>query len=312
MGYFLKYDGFKVALYENSVQELEELAKSYDWQERNSILKYHGKIPRDILERLARDPEPNIPRNLLRSKHIDADLLSIIAEHEDDDVRGDVADHPKTQADTLLKLAKDVTHSVRWRVAENPNSTEEVLLEIAKKEPTRSRFITSAISLNPNVTSELLYELTKKVVNLELTDENNSYRSHLEKLVTSKKLDERSLSLINKIGLTTGEYLRRQIVRDYQLSDELQRKIVEEGGLDILGALAMYQSALAKDLQQKIANLVPLDTKYKLLNGPSKIDVDILDQLSKDPNGGALMQELVKDRLDKTDFTDWVFKDTWE
>ena len=312
MGYLLKYDGFKVALYENSVQELEELAKSQDWQERNSILKYHGKIPRDILERLARDPDPNIPRNLLRSQHVDEDLIKIISEHEIEEVRKDVADSEKTQAHVLLKLAKDANHGVRWTVAENPNSTDAVLKEIAKKEPTRSSFILGAISKNPNATPELLYELTKKVVDLELTDENNSYRSHLEKLVTSKKLDERSLSLINEIGLSTGEHLRRQIVRYYKLSDELQRKIVEEGDLDILGELAMYQSALAKDLQQKIANLVPLDTKYKLLNGPSKIDVDILDQLSKDPNGGALMQKLVKDRLDKTDFTDWVFKETWE
>lgn len=312
MGYLLKYDGFKVALYENSVQELEELAKSQDWQERNSILKYHGKIPRDILERLARDPDPNIPRNLLRSQHVDEDLIKIISEHEIEEVRKDVADSEKTQAHVLLKLAKDVNHGVRWTVAENPNSTDTVLKEIAKKEPTRSSFILGAISKNPNATPELLYELTKKVVDLELTDENNSYRSHLEKLVTSKKLDERSLSLINEIGLSTGEHLRRQIVRYYKLSDELQRKIVEEGDLNILGELAMYQSALAKDLQQKIANLVPLDTKYKLLNGPSKIDVDILDQLSKDPNGGALMQKLVKDRLDKTDFTDWVFKETWE
>lgn len=309
MGYLLKYQGFKDALYESLDQR--SLATSPDWQDRNSVIKY-DEVPRDILEMLARDPVPDVPKNLLRSKHIDADLLSIIAEHEDDDVRRDVADHPKTQADVLLKLAKEVSHEVRWQVAENPNSTEEVLREIAKKEPTQSSFITSAIALNPNVTSELLYELTKKVVNLEKTDADRSYRTHLEAPLRSKKLDDRALSLINRVGGTTGARLRLYIASEYDLSDAMQLELAKEGDWYLLGELALDQPNLAKELQVKIANGNNLELKMKLLSSPGKIDVDVLDRLSNDPGLDEWLRRKAKEKLDKTDFTDWVFKDTWE
>ena len=81
----------------------------------------------EILEILANDYDADVRRMVAENSKTPAEVLNILVNDEDYLVRLEVANNPNTAVNSLKILAFDYDAEVRWGVAKNPNTPVEVL-----------------------------------------------------------------------------------------------------------------------------------------------------------------------------------------
>jgi hypothetical protein len=69
-------------------------------------------------------------RELASDVNTSPEVLRILSEEEDENIRDLVAGHPNTPEDVLMDLATDYEWGVRWEIAFNSNSTTRVLVKL--------------------------------------------------------------------------------------------------------------------------------------------------------------------------------------
>ena len=117
----------------------------YDIPESNAVddiefLKKYGKL------------------NLLESDSTSPEMIEELAEDEDDDVRGEVAKHPRTPAEALRKLAEDGGMWVRSAVSRNPSTPVEALRKLAGD---GDKYVREGVAKNPRTPVEVLRKLAE-------------------------------------------------------------------------------------------------------------------------------------------------------
>jgi hypothetical protein len=85
----------------------------------------------DILAILAQDEDVDVRRYVASNPHTPAETLSALATDEDANVRYRIASNAHTPVETLSALATDAHYDVRCCVAKNPQTPAEVLATLA-------------------------------------------------------------------------------------------------------------------------------------------------------------------------------------
>jgi HEAT repeat protein len=67
-----------------------------------------------------------------RDRNTSPEMLALLAQDEDANIRWRVADNINTSAETLMLLARDENESVRYTIAENINTLPEMLILLAQ------------------------------------------------------------------------------------------------------------------------------------------------------------------------------------
>jgi len=116
--------------------ETWRLANSADINERR-IAASRNWAPKDILEKLSKDPEPDIALEATRSMYPASQRLSSeqairLANSQDPRHRIAAAIQDKAPADVLEKLSRDHDLVVTRAVASNPNATPETLDHLSR------------------------------------------------------------------------------------------------------------------------------------------------------------------------------------
>lgn len=97
-------------------------------------LAYEDNTPREILKKIAlRADNSRILGHIARHPNSDVEILEILAEDIDYEVRYNVTRNAKTPLHILEKLAEDSDKAVRYTILENPNFTREAFLRLFRK-----------------------------------------------------------------------------------------------------------------------------------------------------------------------------------
>jgi Leucine rich repeat variant len=108
---------------------LEQLAKDADDTVRSVVIE-NRNLPLQSLLELTQDQSVNIRANLARHRNnvqVPAEILERLAKDEDPQVRSQVASNPNTPSDLLTQLAQDPSDDVCHALVRNPNAPEIVL-----------------------------------------------------------------------------------------------------------------------------------------------------------------------------------------
>ena len=160
-----------------------EVADITDWQTRRAAVIKHPRCPRDLLERLAFDPDPQVrsavakhprcPPTALRA--LAADLDTAVLEHvaanpacppathallaaaENTGVRAVAATNPACSRDLLATLITDDSDYVRSAAAANPACPLDLLERFAARDPAGP--LRRGAARNPNASAVLLQQL---------------------------------------------------------------------------------------------------------------------------------------------------------
>jgi len=141
----------------NSGAPLEVLAiltKDKNWYVRREVARY-AKVPQ-VLAILAEDSDANVRQALAWNPNVPTDLLCRLAEDNSAMVRAAAAWHPRIPLKVLLQLAQDKHEDVRAKAASNKKLPTEVLKRLAWDDSSYVRYF---VLLNENLPEELLQQL---------------------------------------------------------------------------------------------------------------------------------------------------------
>jgi len=99
--------------------------------EQKLELALNTKSPQ-LLELLAKEPDPRVKAGVARSDHAPKELLEQLATDSDWVVRAEVARNSNTPEKILWRLAEDPVSIVREAVIENDHAPKELLEKLAK------------------------------------------------------------------------------------------------------------------------------------------------------------------------------------
>ena len=196
----------------------------YDIPESNAVddiefLKKHGKI------------------NLIESDSTSPEILKELAEDEDDDVRWEVAKHPRTPAEALRKLAEDGSMWVRSAVSRNPSTPVEVLMKLADDGDWEMR---QEVARNPRTPVDILRKLaededwevrrevarnprTPAEVFMKLAEDGDRY---VKEAVTNNP--NTPVEALRKLAGDGDKYVREGVAKNPRTPVEVLRKLAED------------------------------------------------------------------------------------
>ena len=196
----------------------------YDIPESNAVddiefLKKYGKI------------------NLLESDSTSPEMIEELAEDEDDDVRWEVAKHPRTPAEALRKLAEDGGMWVRSAVSRNPSTPVEVLMKLADDGDWEMR---QEVARNPNAPADILRKLaedenwevrrevarnpsTPAEVFMKLAEDGDKY---VKEAVTNNP--NTPVEALRKLAGDGDKYVREGVAKNPRTPVEVLRKLAED------------------------------------------------------------------------------------
>ena len=196
----------------------------YDIPESNAVddiefLKKHGKI------------------NLMESDSTSPEILKELAEDEDDDVRWEVAKHPRTPAEALRKLAEDGGMWVRSAVSRNPSTPVEVLMKLADDGDWEMR---QEVARNPSTPVDILRKLaedenwevrrevarnprTPAEVFMKLAEDGDKY---VKEAVTNNP--NTPVEALRKLAGDGDKYVREGVAKNPRTPVEVLRKLAED------------------------------------------------------------------------------------
>ena len=183
------------------------------------FLKKHGKI------------------NLIESDSTSPEILKELAEDEDDDVRWEVAKHPRTPAEALRKLAEDGSMWVRSAVSRNPSTPVEVLMKLADDGDWEMR---QEVARNPSTPVDILRKLaededwevrrevarnprTPAEVFMKLAEDGDRY---VKEAVTNNP--NTPVEALRKLAGDGDKYVREGVAKNPRTPVEVLRKLAED------------------------------------------------------------------------------------
>lgn len=123
-----------------------------------SCLYERPDAPKDLLIKGARSNIQALQMSVLQNPNIDADIISILAESEKDDVVNAVARSNIAPLSILRTLSKSETLFIRESVASNVNSDNEILERLANERLS----VSSRVAKNPSASPEILRAMFEK------------------------------------------------------------------------------------------------------------------------------------------------------
>ncbi|MGF1488494.1 MAG: hypothetical protein ACFBSE_15520 [Prochloraceae cyanobacterium] len=109
--------------------------------------------PREILEKLANDPEIHIKEAVARNKNTPIYILEKLANEAEEWIKESLAENKNTPVDILNRLAEDPSDLVRKQVATNKNTPASILKKLAKDSSISVRL---AVANNSNINPSLI------------------------------------------------------------------------------------------------------------------------------------------------------------
>jgi hypothetical protein len=103
---------------------------------------------------------------VLNEPEISAEVLSKLAQNNDENVRSKIADNLRTPAAVLSSYAKDTDSDLRSGVALNPNTPAPILMDLASDE---NELVRCSVAQNPRTPAPILIDLA--------SDENETVRA---------------------------------------------------------------------------------------------------------------------------------------
>ena len=144
---------------------------------------------KEILDKLAKDPDYRVRRVVATNPYTRIQTLSILAEDKEVSVRLAMAKWDETKIQIRKKLEEDPDENVRIAIARRKDTTPETLWEMAKKE--KNIIVLKAIAKSQKTKGETLDWLAKKSVDLWaiLSENPNTLECTLDILATSQSID---------------------------------------------------------------------------------------------------------------------------
>ena len=175
--------------------------------------------------------------NLMESDSTSPEILKELAEDEDDDVRWEVAKHPRTPAEALRKLAGDGDMWVRIAVSRNPSTPVEVLMKLADDGDWEMR---QEVARNPSTPVDILRKLaedenwevrrevarnprTPAEVFMKLAEDGDKY---VKEAVTNNP--NTPVEALRKLAGDGDKYVREGVAKNPRTPVEVLRKLAED------------------------------------------------------------------------------------
>jgi hypothetical protein len=197
---------------ENDAEAVPETAMSRLVNNKLSGDEINTALQKGLISKQATAENHNTPPEVLR----------VLAQDENDDVRIYVAENPNVPVDVLKVLAQDENDDVRSYVARNPNTSPETLQILAQDE---NKYIRFNVARNPNTSPEVLQILAQdksKIVKLVVAENSNTPVEVLQILAQDEDKDVR-LGIVN--NSSTSPEILRQLAQD---KDEFVRRYIAE------------------------------------------------------------------------------------
>lgn len=122
---------------------------------RNHAAK-NPSLPRDLLVQLAQIQEYSTINGAFDNTAMTADVLELLLNSPDDDVRRRIVQHRAVTSELLTRLATDIERHIRQRVAKHPLASAEALTMLAEDPDSRVR---AEVAEHPNATPAVLARL---------------------------------------------------------------------------------------------------------------------------------------------------------
>ena len=175
--------------------------------------------------------------NLLENNNTSPEMIEELAEDEDDDVRWEVAKHPRTPAEALRKLAEDGGMWVRSAVSRNPSTPVEVLMKLADDGDWEMR---QEVARNPSIPVDILRKLaedenwevrrevarnprTPAEVFMKLAEDGDKY---VKEAVTNNP--NTPVEALRKLAGDGDKYVREGVAKNPRTPVEVLRKLAED------------------------------------------------------------------------------------
>jgi len=133
-------------LTELGIEDLDKEYKNLEEVLEDSTMEDYLDEPEGELLEIANNPATSVEQ------------LTILAQNQNDDVRGLVAQNPSTPENVLKSLSLDEHKYVLGGVASNPSTPVEVLFELEKN---IDNYVRQSVVCNPKVPKEILVKLGK-------------------------------------------------------------------------------------------------------------------------------------------------------
>jgi hypothetical protein len=184
---------------------------------------YFNELSGNILEGLAKNTSSSV------------EMLLILANHTDPEIRGAVAENPSTSSDILMTLAKDKSKEVRERVASNASTPVDTLSGMAKMARLRE-----TIARNPSANIDLLRELSLETV--------GSIRSSVAQNINTPP------DVLKVLALDSEEMVRYRVAGNANTPSDSLIKLASDNSIGV-----RFSTAL------NLASPMDLDARIKLL-----------------------------------------------
>ena len=175
--------------------------------------------------------------NLLESDNTSPEIIEELAEDEDEEMRWEVAKHPRTPAEVLRKLAEDGGMWVRSAVSRNPSTPVEVLMKLADDGDWEMR---QEVARNPRTPVDILrklaedenWEVRREVarnprtpveVFMKLAEDGDRY---VKEAVTNNP--STPVEALRKLAGDGDKYVREGVAKNPRTPVEVLRKLAED------------------------------------------------------------------------------------
>ena len=264
--------------YQELKERAEELIAVLSYSEgsesANEVFKALALNPscsREILTKLAKDPDPEVRSAVAENSMTPAEILKALAKDKCREVRESVARNTSTPVETLDVMAK--VSYLREIIAENPSISITLLKELSIN---RNENVRCGVAVNPITTPEIL--------KIFAFDSSPSVRDYVARLRTTPP------EILETLASDLGYTIREGVARNRNTSPEILRKLASDDNAQVRFSVAVNPSA-PLDLNSRI-NLLKISAtegdEYGydrgFLAANSETPVKILELFSKDKN----------------------------
>ena len=264
--------------YQELKERAEELIAVLSYSEgsesANEVFKALALNPscsREILTKLAKDPDPEVRSAVAENSMTPAEILKALAKDKCREVRESVARNTSTPVETLDVMAK--VSYLREIIAENPSISITLLKELSIN---RNENVRCGVAVNPITTPEIL--------KIFAFDSSPSVRDYVARLRTTPP------EILETLASDLGYTVREGVARNRNTSPEILRKLASDDNAQVRFSVAVNPSA-PLDLNSRI-NLLKISAtegdEYGydrgFLAANSETPVKILELFSKDKN----------------------------
>ena len=264
--------------YQELKERAEELIAVLSYSEgsesANEVFKALALNPscsREILTKLAKDPDPEVRSAVAENSMTPAEILKALAKDKCREVRESVARNTSTPVETLDVMAK--VSYLREIIAENPSISITLLKELSIS---RNENVRCGVAVNPITTPEIL--------KIFAFDSSPSVRDYVARLRTTPP------EILETLASDLGYTIREGVARNRNTSPEILRKLASDDNAQVRFSVAVNPSA-PLDLNSRI-NLLKISAtegdEYGydrgFLAANSETPVKILELFSKDKN----------------------------